>query len=67
MVLKYRQTNTQRIYKRLWMLRRPKQLGANSDELFDVFIKQVRSVLELAVPVWHSNITVKERCDLERV
>ena len=54
-------------YKRLWMLRRLKQLGANSDELLDVFIKQVRSVLELAVPVWHSSITVKERCDLERV
>ena len=54
-------------FKRIWMLRRLKQLGANRDELLDVYIKQVRSVLELAVPVWHSCITMVERCDMERV
>ena len=54
-------------YKRLWMLRRLKQYGANSEELLDVFIKQIRSVLELAVPVWQSSITMRERCDIERV
>ena len=54
-------------YKRLWMLRRLKQYGANDEELLDVYIKQIRSVLELAVPVWHSSITLEERCDIERV
>ena len=54
-------------YRRLWMMRRLKQLGANSEELLDVYVKQVRSVLELAVPVWHSSITLLERCDIERV
>ena len=54
-------------FKRIWMLRRLKQLGANRDELLDVYIKQVRSVLELAVPVWHSSITMVERCDIERI
>ena len=54
-------------YKRLWMLRRLKQYGANSEELVDVFIKQIRSVMELAVPVWQSSITMQERCDIERV
>ena len=49
------------------MLRRLKQLGANREELLDVYIKQVRSVLELAVPVWHSSITLVEKCDIERV
>ena len=54
-------------FKRIWMLRRLKQLGANRDELLDVYIKQVWSVLELAVPVWHSSITMVERCDIERI
>ena len=49
------------------MLIKLKQMVANSEELLDVYIKQVRSVLELAVPVWHSSITVLERCEIERV
>ena len=39
-------------YQRLGMIRRLKNLGANNEELLDVYMKQVRSVLELAVPVW---------------
>ena len=39
-------------YARLWMLRRLKSLGANCDELLDVYDKQIRCVLELAVVVW---------------
>ena len=64
-------TNTEQMvakgYKRMWMLRRLKKLGATGVELKDVFIKQIRSVLELAVPVWHSSITLSERVDIERV
>ena len=37
-------------YSRLWMLRRLKALGATQTELVDVYEKQVRSILELAVP-----------------
>ena len=58
---------TKKGYKRVWMLRRLKELGATDEELKDVYIKQVRSVLELAVPVWHSSITSAERTDIERV
>ena len=54
-------------FKRLWILRRLKQYEASSEELLDIYSKQVRSVLELAVPVWHSSITMKEKYDLERV
>ena len=36
--------------KRLWMLRRLKNLGANSIDLVEVYTKQIRCVLELAVP-----------------
>ena len=44
-------------FKKLWMLKRLKNLGATSDQLVDVYIKQVRSILELATPVWHSSLT----------
>ena len=54
-------------YKRLWMLRRLKQYGANSEKLLYVYIKQIRSALELAVPVWQSRFTMQEICDIERV
>ena len=37
------------------------------DELLDVYQKQVRSVLELAVPVWQPGITKQERNQIERV
>ena len=54
-------------YQRLWMIRRLKNLGANEEELLDVYIKQVRSVLELAVPVWHPGLTQQEIYQIERV
>ena len=53
--------------KRLWIVRRLKQLGAQQDDLIDLYIKQIRSVLELAVPAWHGDITQVERMDIERI
>ena len=54
-------SNTEHItikgYHRLWILRRLKNLGADKLRLIDVYIKQVRSVLELAVPAWHPGLT----------
>ena len=64
-------TNTEYMTKRgnskLWMLRRLKVLGASQDDLVDVYFKKVRSILEFAVPVWHSSITNEERIELERI
>ena len=57
----------QRGYGRLWMLRRLKVLGANESELIDVYEKQVRSLLELAVPVWQPSLTLQESIQIERV
>ena len=54
----------QKGYTRLWMLRRLKQLGASVTELIDVYQKQVRSVLELAVPVWQPAITRLEKSQI---
>ena len=53
--------------KRLWIVRRLKHLGAQQDDLLDVYTKQVRSVLELAVPAWHGTITLTEQQDIERI
>ena len=57
----------QKGYERLWMLRRLKGLGASEAEMLDVYNKQVRSVLELAVPVWQPAITQQEVKQIERV
>ena len=33
----------------------------------DVYKKEIRSVLELAVPAWHSGLTLRQAADIERV
>ena len=53
--------------KRLWILRRLKNLGANQIDLVDVYIKQIRCVLELAAPAWQGGISQVEKQDLERI
>lgn len=53
--------------KRLWILRRLKFLGAQQMDLVDIYSKQIRSVLELAVPAWHGGLTLAEQIDIERV
>ena len=35
--------------------------------IFDVYTKEVRSILELAVPVWHSGLTRLQTKDIERI
>ena len=56
-----------RASKRLWMLRRLKNLGANQVDLVDVYCKQIRSILELAAPAWQSSVTLTEKQDIERI
>ena len=58
---------TSKAYKRLWMLRRLKGLGAKQSDLLDLYLKQIRCLLEYAVPVWHSSITFDQKQDIERV
>ena len=54
-------------YARLWMIRNLKKNGAGREDLLDVYGKQCRSVMELAVPVWNAGISVAEANQLERV
>ena len=63
--------NTQYIVDRcnakIWMLRRLKKLGANQEDLLDVYSKQIRSLAEFAIPVWNSALTGEEIANLERL
>ena len=54
-------------YARLLRLRRLKQLGATHTEMLDVFFKQIRCILEMAVSVWEPGLTVAESLQIERV
>ena len=53
--------------KRLWMLRRLQNLGAEKEDLLEIYRTQVRCVLEMAVPAWHSSISQLEKRNIERV
>ena len=54
-------------FKKMWMLRRMKVLDVEPLFILDVYLKEIRSILELAVPAWHSGLTVKQAEDIERV
>ena len=54
-------------YSRLWMLRRLKTLGANIEEILDVYFTQVRCVLEMAVVVWEPGLNQAQHKQIERV
>ena len=64
-------SNTENIVKRasnkLWLIRRLKKMGANREELVDMYTKHCRSILEYAVPVWNGSITGYESKDIERI
>ena len=54
-------------FKRMWLIRRLKGLGANKGQLVDALQKQVLSVLWLGAPAWYCQTTEQERKDIDRV
>ena len=56
----------QKAMSRVGLLRRMKQLGVGERTLADYWAKECRSLLELAVPVWHSGLTVRQTAAIER-
>ena len=52
---------------RLWLLRRLKGLGAPRKILMDLYNKQIRSIIEYAVPVWSPGLTSSDIEELERI
>ena len=57
----------QKAYSRMWMLRRLKPLGATSEELLEIYDKQIRCITEFASPVWTSGLTKDEVNQIERI
>ena len=53
--------------QKMWMLRRMVKLDLDVLTMYDVYTKEVRSILELAVPVWHSGLTKTQSKDIERI
>ena len=47
-------SNVKRALKKLWAIQRLKRHGANLNDLVDIFVKEVRSILEIGFPVWNS-------------
>ena len=56
-----------RCMKRLWMLRRIRELGGSSDDLLTVYKLQIRCLAELACPVWNGPLTINDSLRLERI
>ena len=51
----------------MWMIRNLKEHGAMEEQLLRTYFQQIRSITEMACPVWNGAITVHERMALERV
>ena len=57
----------QKAMERMWILKRMKSFKLDIKHISDTYINEIRSILELAVQVWHSGLTVKQSRDTERV
>ena len=42
-------------------------LNLHHDQLFDIYCKEIRSILEFGVPVWHPGLTIKDSGTIERI
>ena len=64
------QRNTDNIkkksYSQMWILRNLKRFGAEEQQLVDTYIQQIRSIAEMACPVWNYGLTQQEQRGLER-
>ena len=63
--------NTEYIYKRaaskIWLLRRLRIFIDETEILTDFYVKEIRSILEYAIPVWYSSITLEQSKYLEKI
>ena len=57
----------QKASEKLWTLRRLQKFSLDTFQIFDVYVKEVRSLLEYAVPVWHSGLTKKQTNQIEKI
>ena len=53
--------------RKLWMLKRMMLLDLSKLELFDVYKKEIRSLLEYGAPVWHSSLSRNQKSEIENI
>ena len=58
---------TKKAFGRLWSIERIRSMGASAETLWDVYCKQVRSVLEFTAVVWSSGLTQENSTQIERI
>ena len=58
---------TKKAYKRMSILHKLCQFNVPTEDLVNIYILYIRSVLEQSATVWHSSITKGEQRDIERV
>ena len=51
----------------MWILRNLKRYGVEEQQLVDTYIQQIRSIAEMACPVWNAWLTQQEQRGLERI
>ena len=56
-----------RANKKIWLLRKMKQLKLDTNILVDFYCKEIRSILEFGAVVWHSGLTMKMTKQIERI
>ena len=54
-------------YARMTILTKLKYVGTPVEDLIDVYILYIRSILEYCSVVWHSTLTVQQCTDIEKV
>ena len=63
--------NTQNIVKkanaRMQLLRKVASFGTPSEDLVNIYVLFIRSLLEQSAVVWHSSLTQENKEDLERI
>ena len=52
--------------KKMWLLRRMKNVQLDVHIIFDYYLKEIRPIVEYASPVWNSGLTLKQSYDIER-
>ena len=57
----------QKALKNMWVLRRMKNLGFDDHILKDIYQKEIRAVLEFAVPVWTGALTDRDSEKIENI
>ena len=53
--------------QKLRVLRRMKSLNLTVSQMLDIYFKEIRAILEMCVPVWHTGLTKKQTRNIEQI